>query len=175
MHIQNFNVCTRDDITRSEAPIYFSLLDQPTCYSATHENPPLIIDTGASVCISPTKSDFITYQPSTMRIKDLSSSNTVAGEGLISWHVLDTKGKQVTVTLQGYHIPTAEVQLLSPQLLLTNAGGYAHQTSTKIRVHLDSGETMDAHYCSRTRLPTLQLVNGTPATQSFYTSTFDFA
>ena len=117
--------------------------------------PPLIIDTGASVCITPLKSDFQTYHPSTMKIKDLSSSNTVAGEGILCWTVVDVNGNHVTLTLPGYHIPTAEVRLLSPQLLLEQNGGYTHQTSNIIQLRLDSGECTDASYCARTHLPTL--------------------
>lgn len=86
----------------NDMPLYFSLLDGASCYSAATVDPPLIVDTGASVCITPLKTDFVTYRPSTMRIKDLSSSNTVAGEGQISWHVVDTNGKQVTLTVPGF-------------------------------------------------------------------------
>lgn len=41
---------------------------------------PLIMDTGASCCISPRRSDFVTYLKSQVKIKDLSSSNSVAGK-----------------------------------------------------------------------------------------------
>ncbi len=109
-----------------------------------------------------------------MRIKDLSSSNTVAGEGLVSWHVVDIDGKQVTITLPGFHIPTAEVRLLSPQLLLSQSGGYSHQTSNKIRLSLGSGETMDAHYCHQSRLPTLRLLHEYHP-HSFWAATFEFS
>ena len=162
------------DLTQRHAPIYFSLLDNPTCYmSESPTSPPLIVDTGASVCISPIKSDFKTYLPSTMRIKDLSSSNSVAGEGMLHWHVMDINKKQVTLVLPGFHIPTAEVRLLSPQLLLGQCGGYSHQTSSKIQIHLESGECLNAHYCARSRLPILQMsTNDTH--QSFWTSTFQF-
>lgn len=85
VHILHFGIHTKTIISREDAPLYFNLLDSPTCYSTTTKmDPPLIIDTGASVCITPVKSDFITYHPSKMRIKDLSSSNSVKGEGLVS-------------------------------------------------------------------------------------------
>jgi hypothetical protein len=52
---------------------------------------PLILDSGASCCISPCKDDFIegTYRPSDVKIKDLSGSNTVAGKGMLRWPVKD--------------------------------------------------------------------------------------
>jgi hypothetical protein len=40
----------------------------------------VIVDSGASVCISPHRSEFVTYNESRMKIKDLSSSNQVAQE-----------------------------------------------------------------------------------------------
>jgi hypothetical protein len=122
-------------ISLRTAPLYFSLLDSPSCFSTitSTANPPLIVDTGASVCITPLRTDFHTYHESTMQIKDLSSSNTVAGEGLLRWNVVDVNGNSVTITLPGYHIPTAEVRLLSPQLLLSRNGGYSHQTSNIIQ------------------------------------------
>ena len=170
MRLMNFDFASKDldfgtttnILTDADMPLYFSLLDNASCYSVSTVKPPLIVDTGASVCITPLKSDFETYRPSTMQIKDLSSSNKVAGEGLISWHVVTTDGKQTTLKLPGFHIPTAEVRLLSPQLLLHQAGGYSHQTSSKVHIHLDSGEDMDANYCPRTRLPMLRLLHNEP-------------
>ncbi len=161
----------RKTLTADDTPLYFSLLDHASCYTTMTPrfDPPLIIDTGASVCITPQKSDFDTYRSSDMRIKDLSSSNKVAGEGQISWHVVNTDGNQITISLPGFHIPTAEVRLLSPQLLLEKSGGYSHQTSSKIQIYLDSGKDIEAHYCPRTKLPMLRLVNGKPRTRLLFT------
>jgi hypothetical protein len=44
---------------------------------------PLIVDLGASCCIMPHRSDFTHYTCSSIKIKDLSGVNTVAGRGLI--------------------------------------------------------------------------------------------
>ena len=72
---------------------------------------PLIVDTGASVCISPTKSDFVssTYKDSNMKVTGLSGVNRVAGEGLIRWAVKDTSGETKVIEIFGLHIPTAGV------------------------------------------------------------------
>jgi hypothetical protein len=56
-----------------------------------------VVDYGALVCISPHKEDFIVYGASTMKIKDLSSSNNVAGEGIISWNLQNIHGSVVKV------------------------------------------------------------------------------
>jgi hypothetical protein len=49
----------------------------------------LIVDSGASCCISPHREDFVTYSDSKVKVKDLSGSNKVAGEGMVKWKVLD--------------------------------------------------------------------------------------
>ena len=155
VHIMNFGITPQllDCINRQNAPLYFSLADTGSCFTTTTTTttvaPPLILDTGASVCITPLKTDFTTNHSSEMKIKDLSSSNTVAGEGLLCWNVVDIDGNHTELILPGYHIPTAEVRLLSPQLLLTQHGGYVHQTSNVIQLCLDSGECIDASYCMR--------------------------
>jgi hypothetical protein len=66
---------------------------------------PLIVDTGASCCISPCKDDFISYSPSSAKIRDLSDVNTVAGEGMLLWHVLDQCGREHSIDIKGYHSP----------------------------------------------------------------------
>ena len=63
--------------------VLISSLEYPRCYSSSTVADNVIIDSGASVCISPHKSDFITYGPSGMKIKDLSSTDKVASKGLI--------------------------------------------------------------------------------------------
>ncbi len=61
---------------------------------------------------------FVTYKHSKMKIKDLSSSKMVAGEGIIKWNVSDSSGATVTLKMPGFHIPYIDVWLLSPQALL---------------------------------------------------------
>jgi hypothetical protein len=60
-----------------------SSIKYPYCLSSKTVNSSVIIDSGASVCISPNRSDFITYKDSKMKIKDLLSSNKVASEGIL--------------------------------------------------------------------------------------------
>jgi hypothetical protein len=118
----------------------------------------LNIDSGASVCITPHRSDFIMCKTSDMNIKDLTSSNKVAGEGLLRWKVEHRAGRIVNLDLPGYHIPGAEVCLLSPQVILSVFGGYTTQTTQKIEVCLASGLVLDAHLCPRSHLPLLPFV-----------------
>jgi hypothetical protein len=66
-----------------------------------------------------------------MKIKDLSSSNTVAGEGLMCWKVEDLAGRVVNLDLPGYHIPGVEVCLLSPQVILLTFWWSYHSNNAK--------------------------------------------
>eukprot|EP00804_Cyclotella_cryptica_P006881 CCRYP_020804-RA/>CCRYP_020804-RA protein AED:0.48 eAED:0.37 QI:0/-1/0/1/-1/1/1/0/621 len=122
---------------------------------ATHE-PPLIVDSGASCCISPCKCDFQSYSSSSAQIKDLSGTNTVAGEGLIRWKVLDRHGRPYIIEVKGYHIPKATVRLLSPQTLYKSVGGHGIQDITKYSLALSHEITLDAPY-GRANLPILPM------------------
>jgi hypothetical protein len=171
---------TSRTLIQSEAPVHFSMLENPSCYSSMiidKQEPPLVVDTGASTSISPKRSDFLTYRESFMSIRDLSSSNTVHGEGLVQWNVIDTAGNEVSLIVEGCHIPKAEVRLLSPQCLLQRDGGHSLQTTEKLTITLDTGKTMDAHYCPRSKLPCLKLATALTRAcmKSLWTSTFAFA
>jgi hypothetical protein len=82
-----------------------------------------------------------------MKIKDRSSSNKVAGEGILHWKLQDVYGDSVHVELLVYHIPNAEVRLLSPQVLLQTIGGHTLQTVNGINVVLDNGNNFGATFC----------------------------
>ena len=84
---------------------------------------PLVVDSGASCCITPHREDFTSYGTSKVKVKDLSGVNRVAGEGTINWKVLDSYGAEYTIKLKAYHMPGASVRLLSPQSLYTSIKG----------------------------------------------------
>ncbi len=149
-------------------------LDILRCFqSIVNSNSFLIIDSGASVCITPHRSDFVSYQKSKMKIKDSSSSKTVAGEGLLWWKVEDIAGQTVTLELLGYHILGAEVCLLSPQVLLSIFGGHTTQTKQLVEVCLENGWILQAHLCPR-RLPLLPFVPSDIPT-SFWCDAFAYS
>jgi hypothetical protein len=125
----------------------------PHFYSSSTVTNNMTIDSGALVCISPYKSDFITYGPSGMKIKDLSSTNKVAGKGLIQWDLQDKNGHTVTIEAFGYHIPAAKVCLLSPQVIIDEKGGHAMMTEEGIDMKLDDCIGIFGKYCQRSNLP----------------------
>jgi hypothetical protein len=106
---------------------------------------PLIVDWGASCCISPHREDFISYSDSKVKVKDLSGSNKVAGEGMIKWKVLDKDGLEVELELKAYHMPNASVRLLSPQAMIKSIEGTkGFQDVLKYTLKIPGGITLEA-------------------------------
>jgi hypothetical protein len=114
------------------------------------------------------------YAASNMKIKDLSSSKTVAGEGLMCWKVEDLASCVVNLDLPGYHIPGVEVSLLSPQVLLLTFGGHTTQTTQKVEVCLENGLILHAHLCPQNCLPLLPFVPSDTPT-SFWCDAFAYS
>ena len=133
-----------------------SLEVEPFCLTTNDLFGMVIIDTGASVCISPHKSDFVTYSKSDMKIKDLTTINRVAGEGLIRWTIENELGETTHVEVPGYHMKSATVRLLSPQVIFHHLGGSGFQDKDAYRLSI-RGDTFTAPYCPRSRLPILSL------------------
>eukprot|EP00804_Cyclotella_cryptica_P001177 CCRYP_016994-RA/>CCRYP_016994-RA protein AED:0.39 eAED:0.19 QI:0/0/0/1/0.5/0.33/3/0/796 len=111
---------------------------------------PLIVDNGVSCCISPHWDDFVEYHPSTVRIKDLSGLNSVAGQGMVQWLVRDINGHECKLLLPGYHVPQVSVQLLSPQSLfravgVTPSGAGLSPDKLWSRVKISSSRLPHAH------------------------------
>ena len=102
-----------------------TLLDSQTTDERIY---PIVLDTGASVSITPLASDFVTpIQPMPgSSVRGLSSSISIAGIGFVEWTLRDVNGNVATVRTKAYHIPEAEVRLFSPQVYFqeNNAGSY---------------------------------------------------
>lgn len=164
---------THDGVFRRMLRGYVALDDARCLAGVVRGEAPLIVDTGASVCISPCRADFITYKSSKVKIKDLSSSNKVQGEGMVRWHVRDDTGKLITLELPGYHIPHSEVRLLSPQVLLGLVDGEMNLTRRGAQFDLVQGQKFLAHYCPRSRLPVLTLFHNSDR-RDFFATAFVF-
>ncbi len=110
-----------------------------------------------------------------MTIKDLSLLNQVASEGIISWSLQDESGDSVQIELKGYHIPNAEVCLLSPQVLLKMIGGHALQTVNKINIALENGINLCAQFCPQSNLPMIPLGLENNSKSCFWNEAFGFS
>jgi hypothetical protein len=153
---------------------YVSRIDLPHCYLNELLIAVLIVDMGASVCITPHHSDVVTYESSSMKVKDLSSTNRVKDEGILWWKVEDSNENIVALDLQGYHFESAEVRLLSPQVLLVTYIGEMHQTTWSVLVSLTNGISVNAHFCPCSRLPLLPVYPKVSNSTSFWASAFTY-
>ena len=82
---------------------------------------PVIWDSGASVTISPDKSDFVgsIVSPSTItQLKGIAKGLRIEGQGNVRWCVHDTLGNLRTLTLPAYYVPKIRIRLLSTTSLL---------------------------------------------------------
>jgi hypothetical protein len=86
----------------------------------------------------------------------------------------DVNGDLVHGELLGYHIPNAEVRLLSPQVLLKTIGGHTLQTVNGINIVLDNGNNFGATFCSHSNLLMIPLALDDNTTQCFWNTAFDF-
>eukprot|EP00956_Cyclotella_meneghiniana_P039355 scaffold170279_cov72-Cyclotella_meneghiniana.AAC.2 len=107
---------------------------------------PLVVDSGASCCITPHREDFTSY------------------------------GTKYTIKLKAYHMPGASVRLLSPQSLYTSIkGSDGHQDATKYTMYIPSADgdiTLEATY-GRANLLLLQMSSPTD-TRCLWSRTFAF-
>ena len=107
-----------------------------------------------------------------MRITDLSSTNKVAGEGIIKWDLQDENGYTVLVQAFGYHIPAAKVRLLSPQVLIQQLGGHANITKMGIQLRLANNVTLFGKYCDCSNLPLIPMAHTKSHQLSFWNEAF---
>ena len=81
----------------------------------------VIWDSGASVCVSPDKQDFIEYTKNTdiEHVKGIGGKESkVIGKGTVAWSVHDVSGGMRTLKLPAYHIPNCKTRLISTSALL---------------------------------------------------------
>ena len=122
----------------------------------------VIWDSGASVCVTPDREDFIEYTrdsdiPHVKGIGGIESE--VMGQGTVSWCVHDNNGSLRTLNLPAYHIPTCKSRLISTSALLkAYKGEFITVDAAKLQL---SGKKGNKHRNSvnvfnhpSTRLPT---------------------
>ena len=82
----------------------------------------VIWDSGASVCVTPSKEDFISYQEE-VDIKGIKGVNGdkshIAGQGEVLWSIFDVNGGLRSFKLKAYHIPSSKSRLISTSYLLS--------------------------------------------------------
>jgi hypothetical protein len=88
----------------------FSFLTPPT-------DLPVVLDTGASMSLTPVLSDFIgPLEPAPLKeIRGLTSTTRVVGKGIVEWHICDYWNVSGIIRTMAYYVPDASIRLFSPQ------------------------------------------------------------
>ena len=86
-------------------------------YIAGQATIPIIIDTGASISLTPVITDFVgNIEPADLdSLQGLSSKTKVCGQGTVHWKIQDMFGMVRTIAIKAYYVPEASIRLMSPQ------------------------------------------------------------
>ena len=87
---------------------------------------PIIIDTGASLAITPFQSEFfdtIIPPASDLPLDGIANGLKIPGIGLVQWSFTDIEGNATPVESMAYYVRIPTVRLLSPQWLFDLPGG----------------------------------------------------
>lgn len=80
----------------------------------------VIWDSGASVSVSPHKSDFVgpySKPPIAIKLKGLAKGLNIQGQGHVMWMIMDTSGMLRAIKVPAYHVPGCNIRLLSTSSL----------------------------------------------------------
>jgi hypothetical protein len=108
-----------------------------------------VIDTGASVSVTPVLTDFIgPLRPcTTANLKGLSGSTEVIGEVMVKWLVRDMFGNKRKIRTTAYYVPEASIRLFSPQTYFKEKkAGSLLITHDRTTLTLKDGSRMDLPY-----------------------------
>lgn len=129
--------------------------------SCSHQtsDPPIVLDTGCTISITPLKSDFISppqpCEDKDSSVKGLTDQARVQGEGIVQWRIKDVFGQVATIRTKAFWIPEADdVRLFSPQAYFDEQkGGHCHFDKAKLTLVLPDGVALDFPYDNSCRLP----------------------
>ena len=76
---------------------------------------PTVIDSGASMSLSPIRSDFVTFRECSTTISGVSAKAQVQGTGTVRWRIVDQHGVDCTIETEAYYVPDAGIRLYSPK------------------------------------------------------------
>ena len=96
---------------------------------------PVIWDSGASICITNDKRDFVNFDPTyRTNMSSVSKSHTVSGKGEVLWSFISEEGMLQTLKLPAFFIPESKIRLLSTSGLLS---AYPEE-DIQITIHTDT-------------------------------------
>ena len=103
---------------------------------ATYKNCLLVWDTEASSGLTPFCCDFIDYVECNIPVHDIARTNMVIDIGT-TLHKFKINGEDIFIPCLSYHLPSAEVQLFSPQTYHTLYGGHSAVFGNHVDMFID--------------------------------------
>ena len=81
---------------------------------------PVVIDSGASFCLTHCKEDFISpiKQSNIKSLKTVKDSISVEGEGQVQWIARDINGNKINIQIHALYVPQGHIRFFSPQIWL---------------------------------------------------------
>jgi hypothetical protein len=117
---------------------------------------PIVIDTGASMSLSPNRNDFMgdLKAPNVSELHGLSNTTKVVGVGTVKWTVRDLFGVTRVISTQAYYVPEASIRLFSPQTYFQeNDAGQLLITARRSELTLSDGSVLEFPYNCGNNLP----------------------
>jgi hypothetical protein len=116
---------------------------------ADNHHIPVVIDTGASVSLTPNASDFIhPIKPTKLSsLQGLGSTSRVDGQGIVEWQIRDVLGCVRTIRMEAYLVRDAAIRLFSPQVYFKEANlGWLQVDHLKAELCLHDGSILTFPY-----------------------------
>ena len=131
--LPKFRSCTEKKRRHSKMPLHlhvassFNDLNIFNNRSNKHESFPVVWDSGASVCVTNCRDDFISFTKNAS-IRSLGGyangqEGNVRGEGYVIWSIEDVHGVLRTLKLKAYYLPDCRVRLMSTNTVLSSYPG----------------------------------------------------
>jgi hypothetical protein len=117
---------------------------------------PIVLDTGASISLTPYREDFVgdIEKCEMQKLNGLNDSTTIMGQGKIAWTIVDIFGVIITIQVTAYYVPKATIRLFSPQTYFQeHYSGTCTIEARQTSLTLADGTTMEFPYQANNNLP----------------------
>jgi hypothetical protein len=117
---------------------------------------PIVIDTGASICVTPNAADFVNgiSTGNLPELRGLNHTSQVAGTGLVEWTIFDVNNRVRKIRAWAFYVPDATIRLFSPQSYFQDqGGGELRCTKNETILTTADGEALVFPYNPDTNLP----------------------
>jgi hypothetical protein len=149
--------CRQRAIIAAAHPTGQDVTTTASVYQArNHPEMPIVIDSGASVSVTPHIRDFRgpLQKCPTKSFDGLSSKTEVSGMGKVTWEVQYFYGVKRTITTMAYYVPTSNIRLFAPKVYFDEQnGGSYHMEKNMTRLTLGDDTPMEFPYQPGSKLP----------------------